>query len=133
MTYQSVKTSGIRINLYIYDLGIKNIKDGIKSKEVEEVFSQAEQDIFDGKKSGVYKKVIKNKKEVISLSSSNSHKAIYGDYTIHVKKVKYNSVLIVTGYKKNFIKFRISYDKEKEGIAGPSTLNFVENIGKLLE
>ncbi len=97
--------TGIVITVIVYDLGIKNIKNGLEGAHVNKQFIQAQNDVKLGVKSGLYKsiKALPFNMTLSPLYLTSSYSIVSTDGLS--KKISY---LFIRGQKKHFIKIRVT-------------------------
>lgn len=123
----------IYADIYVYNLGLKDIPNGSISKIVQEQWKQAEQDIYTIQKQGKLQEVKKLNETTSSLTSSNAGPtALRTDFSYIQNGEEKLSHLLLTGYKNNFIKIRFTYPSRLKGEGEKALDGFVTGMGKLL-
>ncbi len=123
---------GGRITVYVFDMGIKNIADGVDSKDVKAQLKEAERQVKGVADLGYMEKLKKIKSETITLGGKDGTvKALFTQYTYESKDSTLVSEIYVFGYNKNFIKFRATRVKEGENVRNLPMEDFYKAMEKL--
>ncbi len=111
--YQSKE--GGRLTVYVFDMGEKEIADGVDSDKVKAQLTEAERQIQAAADAGYYDDVKKIKSETITLGGKDGKvKTLYTVYSFSIRGNDVTSEIYVFGYKNNFIKFRVTRAKDDE-------------------
>ena len=137
----SLPGSPVRADIYLYNLGKKNLGTGTGSPEVAKIFQQSIEDIFSLEKRGHYKDVRK-------LSEGRTaSKTSMGSLMVLQARISYSQLpaplvfytgpqisnLYLTAYKDYFLKIRLSYpDDPRRAEHEKAQEQFLEDLGKIL-
>lgn len=116
-----------KIDVYVYDLGVKGIADGIEGEAVQEAFKMARTDIRTYEKRGFYEnvKLLTEKPREVTLAPGRAVPLLAAAYTFTIKpsettpRMALTSYLMVTGLRGQIVKFRIHHpadgqDRDKQ-------------------
>lgn len=131
----------VRADIYLYDLGKKNLGTGIGSPEVATIFQQSIGDIFSLEQRGDYKDVRKlSEGKTVFKSSTGSLSVLQATFSysqIPGPRVFYTGPLLsnlyFTAYKNYFLKIRFSYSDDARRAQHEKALEqFLADLGKIL-
>lgn len=112
--------SGIALTLYLYDLGIEDIKDGIASEVIKTAKGQMMEEIYETSKMGIYTNVKVASEEGIVFELDKGSKldvlfvALSYDLPLEGQLLPMLSEAYVTGLKGQICKIRVSWPKDIE-------------------
>ena len=123
----------IKADVYIYNLGLTAIPDGIESRELVGVFEQARREVHDMEKSGSYQSVKKLSEDVASFGHfASAPRALRAYFSFTQDGTDRFSHIYLTAYKNLFLKIRFTYPKEQKANSEKFLAEFLEEMGKLL-
>ena len=100
---------GSRVSVYVYDSRLPNIESGIKSKTVRDELGNAEMGIAYLGQRGDYQNVKKKGSDTFKLGGDEGKvEALRSSFTFRSNDADRVSHIYLFGYKKNFIKFRVT-------------------------
>jgi hypothetical protein len=110
---------GFAGTVYVYNLGLKKIPDGVKSDEVKGELKRAVDDLDRAKQAGLYKSVKEvGKEEAVPLGKGkDAPSALRRQFEVERKDGVKLSEVYVTGYKDHFVKIRITHDPDDKKAA----------------
>ncbi len=116
---------GGRITVYVYNPGLKNIPNGFESRVVKEEVKNAEQGLYIFEERGYYKNVKKIKEDTISFNGQSdgiiSRRSLFN---FSADGDDLTSEVYVFGYKNQFIKFRATRLRERNGVRNEAVVSF---------
>lgn len=127
-------TPGMKATLYIYNMGKKNIANGIDSQFIKDSFEGAKNDVKEAARLEYYKLTSE-------LSSRSSHlileskciPVLVAEFSYQDKGQEFSSWLYMTGYKNQIIKLRVSHYKADKDLADPIHQDFLKAVANLLQ
>lgn len=124
---------GMRISIYVYDLGVADIPDGAFSDVVKQQFEQAKGDIRRARDQGKYQDADEILNEVVVLGDSESSpKMRRSRFNLRRDDRAWISHVYLTGYKKNFVKIRCSYPADHEAVSEKLFAKLLAKLGEML-
>lgn len=96
-----------KVDLFVYDGNLSNISDGNASKEVDEERKKACSELPKAQKKGLYKNVNRMNGD-LPLSKEIREKFTVDGFTFDISGGACKSYVLVTGFKKHFIKIRVT-------------------------
>lgn len=104
----------LKIDVYVYDLGVRNIPNGAYNPVVRAEFDRAVQDIHMLRRQGRYQ-------EVAPLDSTLQAHAqlLVGRFRIVTQGMAQDSYLVLTGHRGHFVKVRASFLESARDLAQP--------------
>jgi len=97
-----------KINIFIYDLGKTAIPDDLASEVLTSQLKQAQGDILELQKQGIYAKVDLKRNRTLK-DGGGRPRFLCSDFAyVHAKAGNVDSFLCLTGWKNKFVKFRLT-------------------------
>lgn len=130
----------IKADIFIYDLGEKNLGTGLQSPAVQSHFQQVKGDIYTGEKMGRYSSVNQVSEQEIAMQTSHGNipalSAVFtfsqneGPGTIYSgRRVSH---LVLTAYRDSFLKIRFTYPEFQAQRGGLGFKQFIADLGRHL-
>lgn len=127
------ETGGVWADVFVYDLGLKGIRDGVEASEVVAQAQKAEADIRTAEARGMYRSVQKLGHGRISLGGTPSDPpALWAKFSLVQEGTPLVSHLMVLGTRRHFLKIRFSYPDARRADAEARLPLFLEGVGQLL-
>jgi hypothetical protein len=123
------KKAGIKVDVYLYNLKIENIPNGINSNLIREHFGHVINDIYIMEKKGRYHSIKKLTKQDVFLGN---YPALSASFSFFTKEEKRRSYIYLMGYKNYFFKIRFTYLEFLKRDGDASLTEFLDVIGILL-
>ena len=128
-------------DIYLYDLGRKNLGTGLDSPEVQKAFMGAVQDIFGMEKQGVYKSVQKTEEGKFALNTQSGRlNMLWAHFTYErlpgpqiSSPGPLISDLYLTAYKDQFLKIRFTSPAAMQDRHQEALQKFLVDFGKVLK
>jgi hypothetical protein len=127
-------------DIYVYDLGRKNLGTGLDSPDVQKAFNGAVQDIFALEKQKVYKSVQKTEEGKFALTTQSgrlnmlwahfTYERLPGPQISHPGPLI--SELYLTAYRNQFLKIRFTSPAEMQERHQEALQKFLGDFGKIL-
>jgi hypothetical protein len=130
----------IKADIFIYDLGEKNLGSGLKSPAVTRHFDQVKGDIYAMEKMGRYKDLDQVSAQEIAIPTPRGKipalSAIFTFSQTEGPGTAYTetrvSHLILTAYQDSFIKIRFTYPQNQKERGGSALKQFIQDLGSRL-
>ena len=107
--------AGVRITIYVYDFGLKEIPTGPFSPIIRQQSLRARGDIYRAKEKGSYQDVKDMWSGIVMLGDNERAPLIRKlSFTLRRDDQDHRSELYLTGFKKHFLKIRVTFPSEKE-------------------
>lgn len=130
----------IKADIFIYDLGEKNLGSGLQSPAVKMHFDQVKGDIYAMEKMGRYTSLDKvSEQEIVmqtprgripALSAIFTYSQTEGPGTVYTgKRVSH---LVLTAYRDSFIKIRFTYPQNQKERGAIALKQFIDDLGRHL-
>ena len=130
----------IKADIFIYDLGEKNLGTGLQSPAIQSHFQQVKGDIYTGEKMGRYASLNQVSEQEIALQTSQGKipalSAVFtfsqteGPDTIYTgMRVSH---LVLTAYRDSFLKIRFTYPQSQAQAGGLAFKQFIADLGRHL-
>ena len=102
----------MKISLYVYNAGLGIIPSGTGSEVLNTYFDQSKAEIEHHVKKGSYTSVKAHPRRTLSMGGgATAPKILRADFDLGLTETeKRASVMMMTGFKNNFLKLRITYD-----------------------
>lgn len=131
----------IKGDIFIYNLGLKNLGTGLNSRDVKLQFDQAKNDIYQLEKMGRYRAVNKVSEGEIPLGSTPQKiptlSTVFTYSQAPESGIVYEGVrvshLLLTAYKGYFIKIRFTYPEKDKSQGEKALQQFLADFGKTLK
>lgn len=131
-SYSYESPAGGRITVYVYNMGLKQIDDGIVDVNVGEQLKNAEAEIGRAAEMGYYDNVQKIRSGTITLGGKKGKTtALYTLYTLDIRDMKMTSEIYVFGSNNNFIKFRATRPYAEDDAENRTVANFFNEMDAL--
>lgn len=130
--------AGLKATIYIYNLGIEKIPEGIESKAVKDQMKKATQDVFAAQKQGHYESVLQLSSGTLELGTSSEKKnktfsAMKMVFLLRREKDPKVSEIYLLGYKNHFVKVRSTYPVKNFEQCGKDIDRFTKALGTMLQ
>ncbi len=124
----------IKVDVYVYDGGLRSIPDDIRSQVVRDQFRRNKGDIHTAKRQGLYQSVEETSQGEVRIGSSpKAPRAHHARFRIERQGEKLLSDLYLTVYQGQFVKIRCSRPDEKDADRDAAIAALMEALGKMLE
>jgi hypothetical protein len=130
----------IKGDIFVYDLGKKNLGSGLQSPAVKTHFEQVKGDIYAMEKIGQYKSVDRVSEQEIAIQTPRGKipalSAIFtfsqteGPDTAYTEKRV--SHLVLTAYRDSFLKIRFTYPQNQKQRGETAFKQFMDDLGSRL-
>jgi len=125
---------GIKATVYIYNMGINTIPDGIESNVVRKAFETAKANIQEVARQGYYKLSSKLRTSITILDpAENPISALTASFSYQDQRENLTSFLYVFGRKNHIIKIRFSGEAENEAALNSIREGFLKDIAKWMK
>ncbi|MBE3099203.1 MAG: hypothetical protein IMZ44_18970 [Planctomycetes bacterium] len=140
--YKASEPVSIRADIYVYDLGKKDLGNGIESEAVKAAFEQAKADITRMETTKRYKDVKPLPQEPVVLKVGEKELPMLGaafEFTMlpppgtSASPEAVASHLFLTGYKDKFLKVRLTYPKAGKEKCAEALAEFMAALGAALK
>jgi hypothetical protein len=124
------------IDIYIYDLGQKEIPEGVDGDLLKKMFEQSKQDIIGKQGPGGYFAVKHIADGRAGLGAAKgAPPALKSEFELTLKEGSplRSSFVYLLGHKKNFIKIRVSYLAESKKACEPELQKALAEIGRQIK
>jgi len=123
----------VNSTIYIYDLGLSNIPDGVDSNIIRNHFNEIIGEIFEAYEQGHYDAVLKISEGKTTLGNSlGSLDSLSSSLMISQHGVKRISHIYLGVYNRRFLKIRFTYSESIEFEGDKRLKLFLDEIGNLL-
>lgn len=123
----------VKADVYIYNLGLKEIPAGTESPEMIRHLQQCENEIRAMEKLGRYQSVQEISRETVPLGGeASAPRARWVFYSFKQDGVERLSHIYLTSYRNHFFKIRCTYPKADESHAKSVLDGFLSELGKIL-
>jgi hypothetical protein len=134
------KAPGFTATVYVYNMGLAKIPDGIKSDEVKDELKRAAGDIDRAVQAGLYKSAKEvGKEETVTMGKGKgAPELLRRRFELEIKDTVRNtesvrqSEVYVTGYKNHFVKVRITHEPDDK-TAPDKTAALLAGLGGALK
>jgi hypothetical protein len=130
----------VKMDIFIYDYGLKNLGTGIKSPQIKDHFEQVKKEVFLLEKKGRYQSVVKAAEGETALAApAGKIPALTATFTfIQVgKDTAYSgtriSHVLLLAYKNSFVKVRFTYPQAQKAKGDQAWKQFLADFGNHLK
>jgi hypothetical protein len=133
LSFRYTDGEAIRLDLYVYDLNLDYLEDGVSSAEVLEQFDAVQTGLDDLES---YSEVELQRTETLTISGRGEDQSfLYALYHYHDasepgEKLLVHSHIILTAYRGKFIKIRASYGEEWTQIGQAKVAAFLRELAE---
>ena len=124
---------GIKVTVYVYTMGFKNIPSNLTSSTLQDQFKQATGEILLSKKMGHYSKLKKLSEDEVNWGNGEANiKSLHASYILTQEGKQLLSHLHLLGFKNHFLKIRYTYDSNVRKTAEKVQKDFLKELSDIL-
>jgi hypothetical protein len=125
---------GVRVSLYVFDFGLKEIPDGPFSPVARQVFDQAKGDIRRAKEQGIYQDAVELSNEVVLLGDDAEGPLLRkATFQLRRNDADHVSYIYVTGHKNHFFKVRVTLPADDQAAHEKLAARLLTRVGEMLK